>query len=297
MELVEGDTLAARLKRGRLPMEQTTQYGAQIASALSAAHTKGIVHRDLTPGNVMVTKVGVKVLDFGLAKSAQDETLTMANAVMGTPAYMAPEQREGKACDERTDIYALGLVLSEMATGSRARPGEQPQLDSLPEKFAHVVKLCLAHDPDERWQSTRDVKSELEWIRDAGAETSEARAGAAGVWHVGLPWALFAAALAFSAFAWLHGAGARNTAEAEPVRFEIPLAKELTPDGRSMIFNVAHAGEMADLDKRPIDGAGDGTGVNADNVRYQAMMLEGHGENLTASDSVCVQRSGRVRTR
>jgi serine/threonine protein kinase len=94
MELVEGDTLAARLKRGRLPIEQTIQYGAQIASALAAAHAKGIVHRDLKPGNVMVMKAGVKVLDFGLAKSAQDETLTMANAVMGTPAYMAPEQQE-----------------------------------------------------------------------------------------------------------------------------------------------------------------------------------------------------------
>src|SRR5580704_12273642 len=174
MELVEGETLAARLKRGRLPVEQTIQCGAQIASALSAAHAKGIVHRDLKPSNVMVTKAGIKVLDFGLAKSVQDDTLTLANAVMGTPAYMAPEQREGKPCDARTDIYALGLVLSEMATGTRTQPGEQPQLDSLPEKFAHVVKRCLAHDPDEHWQSTRDLKSELEWIRDAGAETLEA---------------------------------------------------------------------------------------------------------------------------
>src|SRR5271170_7595872 len=140
MELVEGETLAARLKRGRLPMEQTIQYGAQIASALGAAHSKGIVHRDLKPGNVMVAKAGVKVLDFGLAKSTQDETLTAANAVMGTPAYMAPEQREGKACDARTDIYALGLVLSEMATGTRVQPGERrPQFDSLPKKLAHVV--------------------------------------------------------------------------------------------------------------------------------------------------------------
>jgi Tol biopolymer transport system component len=221
----------------------------------------------------MVTKVGVKVLDFGLAKSAQDETLTMANAVMGTPAYMAPEQREGKACDERTDIYALGLVLSEMATGTRAKPGEQPQLDSLPEKFAHVVKRCLANDPDERWQSTRDVKSELEWIRDARAETSEGqRAGAAGVWRVALPWALFAAALAFSAFAWLHGAGARNTAGAEPVRFEIPLPKELTrimaalalsPDGRKLAFVAAGSDgipriwirDLGSLEMRPLGGA------------------------------------------
>ena len=126
MELVEGERLAARLKRGKLSIEQTIQYGAQIASALSAAHAKGIVHRDLKPGNIMITKAGMKVLDFGRAKSAHDETLTMANAVMGTPAYMAPEQREGQACDARTDIYALGLVLSEMATGKRTQPGEQP---------------------------------------------------------------------------------------------------------------------------------------------------------------------------
>src|SRR3984957_11126547 len=153
MELVRGDTLAARLTRGRLPMEQTIQYGTQIASALSAAHAKGIVHRDLKPGNVMVTKVGVKVLDFGLAKSAQDETLTVTNAVMGTPAYMAPEQREGKPCDARTDIYGLGLMLSEMATGVRAHPGERPQVESLPEKLAHVIERCVAQDPDDRWQS------------------------------------------------------------------------------------------------------------------------------------------------
>ena len=167
MELVEGETLAARLKRGKISIEQTIHYGAQIASALSAAHAKGIVHRDLKPGNAMITKTGVKVLDFGLAKSAQDETPTLANVIMGTPAYMAPEQREGKTCDARTDIYALGLVLSEMATGKRTQPGERPQLDSLPGKLAHVVERCLALDPDDRWQSARDVKSELEWAARA----------------------------------------------------------------------------------------------------------------------------------
>src|SRR6202040_2688376 len=95
------------------------RYGAQIADALAAAHSKGITHRDLKPGNVMVAKNGVKVLDFGLAKSAGDETLTVGQAIMGTPAYMAPEQSEGKECDARTDIYALGLMLREMATGYR----------------------------------------------------------------------------------------------------------------------------------------------------------------------------------
>jgi serine/threonine protein kinase len=142
MELVEGETLAARLKRGPLPMSQAMRYGAQIADALAAAHAKGIVHRDLKPGNIMVTKSGVKILDFGLAKTQRDETLTAANAVMGTPAYMAPEQREGKECDARTDIYALGLMLREMA------PDFPPQ----------VVEQCLANDPEDRWQSAHDVK-------------------------------------------------------------------------------------------------------------------------------------------
>jgi serine/threonine protein kinase len=112
MELVEGETLADRLKRGKLSIEQTLQYGSQIADALAAAHAKDIIHRDLKPGNIMLTKKsGVKVLDFGLAKSSQDETLTGIQVMLGTPAYMAPEQRNAKGCDARTDIYALGLVL------------------------------------------------------------------------------------------------------------------------------------------------------------------------------------------
>src|ERR1700758_3523757 len=119
MELVEGETLAAKLMKGKLSIDDTLRYGGQIAAALAEAHSKGITHRDLKPGNIMIAKNGVKVLDFGLAKSAGDQTMTASNAVMGTPAYMAPEQLEGKECDARTDIYALGLVLREMVTGSR----------------------------------------------------------------------------------------------------------------------------------------------------------------------------------
>ena len=111
MELVQGETLMAHLKKGPLSSDVTLRLGAQIAAALTEAHQKGIIHRDLKPGNIMVTKAGVKVLDFGLAKSAEDETLTAGSMVMGTPAYMAPEQRAGGKCDVRTDIYALGLVL------------------------------------------------------------------------------------------------------------------------------------------------------------------------------------------
>ncbi|HEV2198705.1 MAG TPA: protein kinase [Bryobacteraceae bacterium] len=154
MELVEGETLAARLKKRALSLDQALQYGSQIADALAAAHAQRIVHRDLKPGNVMVTKSGVKVLDFGLAKSDRDATLTATNAVMGTPKYMAPEQREGKDCDARTDIYALGLVLREMAIDP-------------PSHVAHVIDRCLATDPENRWQTARDLKAELEWVPPA----------------------------------------------------------------------------------------------------------------------------------
>ena len=117
MELVEGETMAARLKRGRLTLAQTLRFGAQIAAALAVAHARNIVHRDLKPANIMMTKTGVKVLDFGLARSPGDPFLTEPGHVIGTPAYMAPERAEGKEADERADIYALGLILVEMATG------------------------------------------------------------------------------------------------------------------------------------------------------------------------------------
>src|SRR5262249_48821103 len=130
MELLEGETLAGRLKKGRLSMDLVLRYGAQIADALAAEHAKGITHRDLKPANIMVTKAGIKVLDFGLAKmamaasAAQADTATASRTIVGTPAYMSPEQCEGKACDARTDIFALGLVLYEMALGRRAFQGE-----------------------------------------------------------------------------------------------------------------------------------------------------------------------------
>jgi serine/threonine protein kinase len=129
MELCEGETLEARIRKGALPLEEASKLGSQIAAGLAAAHAKGIIHRDLKPANVIVTKAGVKLLDFGLAKSAADETLTAACAVMGTPAYMAPEQREGRPCDARTDIYALGLILRAMTTG---KPDPASMTDTTP---------------------------------------------------------------------------------------------------------------------------------------------------------------------
>ncbi|MEO8595818.1 MAG: protein kinase [Candidatus Solibacter sp.] len=166
MELVEGESLESRQGKGRLALEVVLRYGAQIAGALASAHARGIVHRDLKPGNIMVTKSGIKVLDFGLAKQiASDDGLTATHAIIGTPAYMAPEQMEGKPSDIRTDIFALGLVLYEMAAGKRLPIGQNKNLglEGLPPQFAHVVRRCLDDDPDNRWQSARDLKAELEW--------------------------------------------------------------------------------------------------------------------------------------
>jgi len=168
MELVDGETLAARLKRGKLSIADALRFGAQIAEALAVAHAAGIIHRDLKPGNVMLTKSGgrsgIKVLDFGLAKSGVDLSLTEPGGVMGTPAYLAPERLEGKDADPRSDIYALGLMLAEMATGKRsASPTD------LPPQLERVIQRCLEADPDERWQSARDLKWELESIAEAPA--------------------------------------------------------------------------------------------------------------------------------
>jgi serine/threonine protein kinase len=167
MELIEGETLAACLKRGKLPINEAIRYGAQIAEALAVAHAQGIIHRDLKPGNIMLTKSGVKVLDFGLAKSNVDPSVTAAGAVMGTPAYLAPERLEGKEADARSDTYALGLVLAEMITGKRSANPEE-----LPPPLERVVNRCLQVDPDERWQSARDLKWELESIALAPAGPS-----------------------------------------------------------------------------------------------------------------------------
>jgi hypothetical protein len=158
MELVEGETLAVRLQRGRLPLEQTVEYGAQIASALAAAHSRGIVHRDLKPANIMLTKSGVKLLDFGLSRSFEDVHATAEWERMGTPAYMAPEQFDGQTTDARTDIYAFGLVLYEMATGGR--PSSKPAA-TLPPALDRLVRRCLEAAPDDRWQSARDLEWEL----------------------------------------------------------------------------------------------------------------------------------------
>jgi eukaryotic-like serine/threonine-protein kinase len=158
MELVEGETIAARLKKGPLPLEEAIRYARQIAAALEAAHEKGIIHRDLKPGNVMLTRSGAKVLDFGLARLEGDQTLTGERMVMGTPAYMAPEQQKGELADARTDIYALGRVLYEMLTGERVAV-QRRRIGA--RKLETIVSRCLEEDPGRRWQSAAEVQREL----------------------------------------------------------------------------------------------------------------------------------------
>jgi eukaryotic-like serine/threonine-protein kinase len=203
MEYVEGETLADRLAAGPLGVEKAVELGAQIAEALRAAHRQGIVHRDLKPGNVMLTKSGVKLLDFGLAGLRHDEPvapeattftrgdapLTEEGVVLGTVPYMAPEQLEGKAADARTDVFALGAVLFEMATGRRAFQGgsrasliasilkdDPPSVSTAqplsPPAFDRVVRTCLAKDPDERWQDAGDLARELRWIGEGRADAT-----------------------------------------------------------------------------------------------------------------------------
>ncbi len=192
MELVEGQSLADRLKKGPLPIDKVLQYGAQIADALTTAHTQGVIHRDLKPGNVMETPKGIKLLDFGLAKyvttdlfADAEKSLTLRGAVLGTPAYMTPEQLEGHECDARTDIFALGLVLFEMATGSRAFGGSsqaelisqimhgEPLLERVaPPALRGLIERCLAKDPAKRWQTASGLKLVLE---DLGTKTTSTR--------------------------------------------------------------------------------------------------------------------------
>jgi Tol biopolymer transport system component/predicted Ser/Thr protein kinase len=154
MEYLEGKTL-----KGPLPLDKVLAYGIQIADALDAAHGKGITHRDLKPDNVIVSSSGIKLLDFGIAKVAGLETVTRMGAAVGTPRYMAPEQWRGEVADARTDIFALGCVLHEMATGAKTRETPIPNA-----RLDWVVRGCLAHEREDRWQSARDVKRLLESI-------------------------------------------------------------------------------------------------------------------------------------
>jgi eukaryotic-like serine/threonine-protein kinase len=183
MELVEGETIAARLKSGPIPVKTALSYASLITAALVEAHGKGIVHRDLKPANIMIAKSCVKVLDFGLAKSGQDETVTASRMLMGTPAYMSPEQREGKPADARSDIYSFGCVLHEMLTG--VRPSSQrKRIQS--RRLEKIVSRCLEQDPTRRWQAAAELERELagvtatnpwKWVSAAAATLALFAAG------------------------------------------------------------------------------------------------------------------------
>ena len=178
MELVEGETIAARLKSGPLPVKTALLYASQSVAALVEAHGKGIVHRDLKPANIMIAKSGIKVLDFGLAKSGQDETVTASRMVMGTPAYMAPEQREGKPADARSDIYSFGCVLYEMLTGARVA-SQRRRIPS--RKLERIVSRCLEEDPGRRWQSAAKLERELAGVTATGSRGKRMLAAAAAI--------------------------------------------------------------------------------------------------------------------
>src|SRR5262245_29399209 len=208
MEYLDGETLAERLAKGPLPLDDALQYAIQIADALDKAHRQGITHRDLKPGNVMLTTAGTKLLDFGLAKLRPvmgavvgmgvarhlGTSLTGRGAILGTLQYMAPEQLEGKPADARTDVFGFGALLYEMLTGKKAFEGtsqaslisailssDPPPIAVLqplsPPALNRVVKKCLAKDPDERWQSAHDLTSELKWIAESGPEIAVAVRG------------------------------------------------------------------------------------------------------------------------
>jgi eukaryotic-like serine/threonine-protein kinase len=287
MEYLEGETLAERLLKGALPLEQTLRYGIQIADALDKAHRQGIVHRDLKPGNVMLTKSGVKLLDFGLAKvmapanqqssltalPTEMRSLTQEGTILGTFQYMAPEQLEGREADARTDVFAFGCVLYEMATGKKAFSGatqaslissilrDEPQPVSQvqpmsPRALDHVVQKCLAKDPEDRWQNAADLGSELKWIHEGGS-------------HAGVPapvvsggrrrtWLLGSAALLIGALLVWFGYQLRPARPGPVVRSSLGLpaglqfdgennAVALSRDGRRLAFAAFETGKRPQL--------------------------------------------------
>jgi Tol biopolymer transport system component len=313
MEYLEGETLSARLVKGPVPTDQLLRWGVEIADALDKAHRQGIVHRDLKPGNVMLTTSGVKLLDFGLAKvmaasgrpldaagreqaaAAQHPTagfsltalptvmgspnLTQEGTILGTFQYMAPEQLEGREADSRSDIFAFGAVLYEMATGKKAFEGKsqasliasiltadpapvstvQPMT---PLALDRVVKTCLAKDPEDRWQSAHDIGSELQWIAQGGSQAggvaapvaasrrrrdrvSWGVAGAAGgaVLAALLTWALVRSARA-AAPAVTHAAIALPASESLVLDGYMSLA--ISPDGSRVVY-LARIGDARQL--------------------------------------------------
>jgi Tol biopolymer transport system component len=292
MEYLEGETLAARLAKGRLPLEQALNYSVEIADALAAAHRHGIIHRDLKPGNIMLSKGGAKLLDFGLAKSvtsliagapshlATSPDLTAQGTIAGTFQYMAPEQLEGKEADARTDVFSFGAVVYEMLTGRKAFEGksqaslvgaimhaEPPAITALrpltPSAVDRIVKTCLAKDPDDRWQTARDLSRELRWVvREEATPAAHLRRPitriAAPVAIVG---AIVAALTGYAAWTLLpslsrpDGVARFGFTLPEDLRFTRPNrhAIAFSPDGSRIVMAVDNQLYVRNLDSEAIE--------------------------------------------
>ncbi len=291
MELIEGETLAQRLMKGALPSTDVLKFGGQIADALDRAHRAGVTHRDLKPGNVMLTKSGAKLMDFGLARAsglgaASELTssptvagpLTAEGALLGTFQYMAPEQLEGQEADSRADLWALGCVLYEMATGKRAFEGKSQaslitaimgsepspisQVSPLaPQALESLVGACLAKDPADRIQSAHDVKLQLGWLAAGGSQTGiPAPVVARPKSRERLAFVLAAVGLAAAAVSFFVLRAPPK--DPEPIFASIPppagtqlsdvwSAISLSPDGRTVVYSAAGpAGQ--DLWVRPL---------------------------------------------
>ena len=271
MEYLEGETLAARLLRGPLPRDEVLQRAIEIASALDHAHRLGIVHRDLKPGNVMLTAAGAKLLDFGLAKTHPPRlpitsatatipaaAATVEGSIVGTVQYMAPEQLEGREADARTDVFAFGMVVYEMATGQKVFTGESQasliaailraeasrisELDPLVSPaLDHVVSRCLAKDPGDRWQTTRDLMLEMQEARRVSPVRSPRERIA---WLVAIAATVLAVAAIGLYIQSRRSAGAVAEAPAVgAIHSEIPGPANtivgsiaLSPDGRRLVF-------------------------------------------------------------
>jgi len=276
MEFIDGRPLT-----GPLPLDQALKYAQQICDALDAAHSKDIVHRDLKPANIAVTKSGIKVLDFGLAKkmrtaAAADDTVTQATTagvIVGTLQYMSPEQLQGKPIDARSDIFAFGLVVYEMLTGRRAFGGEstaavigsilhtEPAEDPrVPESVARILRLCLAKNQEDRWQSARDLKHALEWAALPSEGTARPEHTSSARWWKTAAVAGAALAIVFAALWFLS----RNPAQAERTPYRVTIVTPrldasdggriaVSPDGRRIAFITIDDSEKRHLTIRGLD--------------------------------------------
>jgi serine/threonine protein kinase len=262
MEFIEGETLGSRIAKGSLPWKLALKYAVEIADALDKAHCRGITHRDLKPGNIMLTSSGAKLLDFGLAKFRGDDSkrssiatrtdvnpLTTAGYLVGTVQYMAPEQVEGKDVDSRTDIFALGSVLHEMISGQRVfKADSQPSLmaailehtpssisslvPAAPVSLDRIAHKCMAKDPDERWQSVRDLRDELKWVLESDREIQRARAHSRN-WLGIAGWTV--AVLSIIIGAILLPGGSHELTSLSPVAFFVNPSEVLAYAGASEI--------------------------------------------------------------